>query len=75
MGMACRTRRERRNSYRVLVGKPEGYRPAGGTSRRRWEDGIRVDGRKKGRKNKNTKYLMLLYQTVKSVSYRHASFL
>jgi hypothetical protein len=29
MGMACRTHGERRNSYRVLVGKPEGYRPVG----------------------------------------------
>jgi hypothetical protein len=38
---------EGRNEYRVLVGKPEGKlrheRP-----RRRWEDGIRIDLRKKG---------------------------
>jgi hypothetical protein len=28
--------------YKVLVGKPEGKRPLG-ISRRRWEDGIRMD--------------------------------
>jgi hypothetical protein len=28
--------------YRFLVGKPEGKRPLGRT-RRRWEDGIRMD--------------------------------
>jgi hypothetical protein len=28
--------------YKVLVGKPEGKRPLGRT-RRRWEDGIRMD--------------------------------
>ena len=28
--------------YRVLVGKPEGKRPLGG-SRRRWEDNIKMD--------------------------------
>jgi hypothetical protein len=28
--------------YKVLVGKPEGKRPLG-RSRRRWEDGIRMD--------------------------------
>jgi hypothetical protein len=33
---------EGRNVYRVLVGKPEGRRPLG-RSRRRWEDGIRMD--------------------------------
>ena len=31
-----------RNTYRVLVGKPEGKRPLG-RPRRRWEDNIKVD--------------------------------
>jgi hypothetical protein len=38
---------EGRNVYRVLVGKPEGKRPLG-RSRRRWEDGIRMDLREIG---------------------------
>jgi hypothetical protein len=33
---------EGRNLYRVLVGKPEGKRPFE-ISRRRWEDGIKMD--------------------------------
>jgi hypothetical protein len=33
--------------YEVLVGKPEGKRPFG-RSRRRWEDGIRMDLREIG---------------------------
>jgi hypothetical protein len=33
---------EERNVYRVLMGKPERYRPLG-RPRRRWEDGIRGD--------------------------------
>jgi hypothetical protein len=33
---------ERREKYKVLVGKPEGKRPLG-RPRRRWEDGIRID--------------------------------
>jgi hypothetical protein len=36
---------ERRNAYRVLVGKPEGKRPLE-RPRRRWEDGIKMDLRK-----------------------------
>jgi hypothetical protein len=32
---------ERRNAYRVLVGKPEGKRPLG-RPRRRWVDNIRM---------------------------------
>jgi hypothetical protein len=32
---------EMRNGYSILVGKPEGKRPLGG-SRRRWEDNIRI---------------------------------
>jgi hypothetical protein len=37
---------ERRNMYRVLVGKPEGKRPLG--RRHRWEDGIKMDLREIG---------------------------
>jgi hypothetical protein len=33
---------EERKVYKVLVGKPEGKRPLG-RSRRRWEDGIKMD--------------------------------
>jgi hypothetical protein len=33
---------EKRNSYRLLVGKPEGNRPLG-RPRRRWVDNIRMD--------------------------------
>jgi hypothetical protein len=33
---------EERNVYKVLMGKSEGKRPLGRT-RRRWEDGIRMD--------------------------------
>jgi hypothetical protein len=34
--------REKRNAYRLLVGKPEGKRPLG-RPRRRWVDNIRVN--------------------------------
>jgi hypothetical protein len=33
---------EKRNAYRLLVGKPEGRRPLG-RPRRRWVDNIRMD--------------------------------
>jgi hypothetical protein len=33
---------EMRNSYKILVGKPEWKRPLG-SPRRRWEDNIRMD--------------------------------
>jgi hypothetical protein len=33
---------EKRNTYRILVGKPEGERPLG-KPRCRWEDNIRMD--------------------------------
>jgi hypothetical protein len=33
---------EKRNAYRVLVGKPEGKEPLG-RPRRRWVDNIRMD--------------------------------
>jgi hypothetical protein len=38
---------ERRNVYRVLVGKPEGERPLE-RPRRRWEDGLKMDLREIG---------------------------
>jgi hypothetical protein len=34
--------REKRNAYRLLVGKPEGKRPLG-RPRRRWVDNVRMD--------------------------------
>jgi hypothetical protein len=47
MGGACSTNGEKRNSYRILVGKPEGKRPLG-RPRCRWEDNIKMDLRKIG---------------------------
>jgi hypothetical protein len=38
---------EKRTTYRVLAGKPEGKRPLG-RPRRRWEDNIRIDLREIG---------------------------
>jgi hypothetical protein len=38
---------EKRNAYRILVGKPEGKRPLG-RFRRRWADNIKMDPRKIG---------------------------
>jgi hypothetical protein len=38
---------ERRNAYRILVGKPEGKRPLG-RPRRRWADNIKMDLREVG---------------------------
>jgi hypothetical protein len=42
MGGACSTNGEKRNAYRLLVGKPEKERPLG-RPRRRWVDNIRMD--------------------------------
>jgi hypothetical protein len=42
MGGACSTNGEKRNAYRLLVGKPEEKRPLG-RPRRRWLDNIRMD--------------------------------
>jgi hypothetical protein len=42
------SRGEGRNTYRILVGKPEGIRPLE-RPRRRWEDGIKMDLREIGR--------------------------
>jgi hypothetical protein len=39
--------REKRNAYRILVGKPEGKRPLG-RPRRRWVDNIKMDLREIG---------------------------
>jgi hypothetical protein len=47
MGSACSTNGERRNAYRILVGKPEGRRPLG-RPRRRWVDNIKMDLREIG---------------------------
>jgi hypothetical protein len=38
---------ERRNAYRMLVGRPEGKRPLG-RPRRRWVDNIKMDLREVG---------------------------
>jgi hypothetical protein len=38
---------EKRNAYRILVGKPEGTRPLG-RPRRRWVDNIKMDLREIG---------------------------
>jgi hypothetical protein len=42
MGGSCSTNGEKRNVYRLLVGKPEGKRPLG-RPRRRWVDNIKLD--------------------------------
>jgi hypothetical protein len=42
MGGACSTNGEKRNAYRILLGKPEGKRPLGGP-RCRWVNTIRMD--------------------------------
>jgi hypothetical protein len=42
MGRACSTHGEKRNAYRILMGKPEGKRPLG-RPRRRWEDNTKMD--------------------------------
>jgi hypothetical protein len=42
MGGACSTSWEKRNAYKVLVGKPEGKTPLG-RPRRKWVDNIRTD--------------------------------
>jgi hypothetical protein len=41
MGRACSTNGEKRNSYRILVGKPEGKKPLGRPVRR-WADNIKM---------------------------------
>jgi hypothetical protein len=43
MGGPCSRNGEKRNSYRILVGKPEGMRPLGRPRSTRWLDNIRMD--------------------------------
>jgi hypothetical protein len=47
MGGACSMNVEKRNAYRILVGKLEGKRPLG-RPRCRWEDNIKMDLRERG---------------------------
>jgi hypothetical protein len=47
MGRTCSTNGEKRNGYRILVGKPEGKRPLG-RPRLRWMDNIKMDLREIG---------------------------
>jgi hypothetical protein len=47
LGRACSTNGEKRNAYRIFVGKPEGKRPLG-RPRRRWVDNIKMDLREIG---------------------------
>jgi hypothetical protein len=47
MGGACSTNGEKRNAYRILVGKPEGQTSLG-RPRRRWEGNIKMDLREIG---------------------------
>jgi hypothetical protein len=42
VGGACSPNGEKRNAYRLLVGKPKGKRPLG-RPRRRWVDSIMMD--------------------------------
>jgi hypothetical protein len=42
MDRTCRTSEEKRNAYRILVGKPEGKKPLR-RPRRRWVDNIKMD--------------------------------
>jgi hypothetical protein len=47
MGRACSTKLEKRNAYRILMGKPEGKTPLG-RPRRRWMNNIKIDLREIG---------------------------
>jgi hypothetical protein len=47
LGGPCSTNGEKRNAYKLLVGKPEGKRTLG-RPRRRWVDNIRMDLREVG---------------------------
>jgi hypothetical protein len=47
MGRECSTNWEKRNAYRILVGKPEGKRQLG-IPRHRWVSNIKMDLREIG---------------------------
>jgi hypothetical protein len=47
---------EKRNAYRILVGKPKGKRPPG-KPRHRWEDNAKMDLREIGWGDMNWTYL------------------
>jgi hypothetical protein len=47
MSRECSTNGEKRNAYRILVGKPEVKRPLG-RPRRRWVDNIKINLREMG---------------------------
>jgi hypothetical protein len=47
MDRACSTNGEKKNAYRILVGKPECKRPLA-RPRRRWMDNIKMDLREIG---------------------------
>jgi hypothetical protein len=47
MDMAYSRNGEKRNTYMILLGKPEGKRPLG-RPRRRWVGNIKIDLRKRG---------------------------
>jgi hypothetical protein len=47
LGRTCITNGEKRNAYRVLLGKPEGKRPLG-RPRHAWVDNIKMDLREIG---------------------------
>jgi hypothetical protein len=47
MGRACSTNGDKRDAYRILVGKAEGKRPLG-RARRGWADKIKIDLREIG---------------------------
>jgi hypothetical protein len=42
MGWACSTYGERRDAYKILVGRPEERKPVG-RPRHRWEDNTKMD--------------------------------
>jgi hypothetical protein len=47
MGEPCSANGEKRNAYRILIGKPDGKRPLG-RPKRRCVDNIRIDLREIG---------------------------